>query len=119
MSETKSKNINIEIRACIRANPHLTDEILADQFNVSKRSISANRSHITMGTDTDHPQVRAKSVRRNAKKALTLIKTSGYELRIDEDGQYTRLDLTLKMVSKLTDSEAKAVMLSRLSDSKS
>lgn len=111
-----SKNINIEIRACIRLNPHLTDDILADQFNVSKRSISANRSHITMGTDTANPQVRAKANKRKAKRGLILIKTKGYELRINEDGEYSRLDLTLKQVAKLTDAEAKAVMISQASD---
>lgn len=107
-------NKNIAIRAYIRANPHLNDDILADKYDVSKRSISANRSHITMGTDTDNPQARAKAVRVNTKKGLTLIKTAYYELRINEDGQFSRLDLSLKKISKLSDSEAKAVMITSI-----
>jgi hypothetical protein len=108
------KNINVEIRAYIRANSHLNDDIIADKFDVSRGSVSANRAHITMGTDTDHPQARAKSVIRTVKKGLTLIKTSAYELRINEDGQYTRLDIAGKKFSKITDDEAKAIMMTKI-----
>jgi hypothetical protein len=109
-----SKNKNIEIRAYIRANPHLNDDILADKYNVSKRSISANRSHITMGTDTDNPQGRAKAVKNSVKKGLTLIKTNSYELRINEEGQFSRVDLIGKKIAKVSDSEAKAIMITSI-----
>ena len=108
------ENINVEIRAYLRANPHLNDDIVADKFDVSKRSVTANRSHITMGTDTDNPQARAKAVKRTFKKGLTLIKTDSYELRINEEGQYSRIDLTAKKISRLSDDEAKAIMLTRI-----
>lgn len=108
------ENINVSIRAYIRANTHLTDDILAEMFDVSTRSITANRSHITMGTDTDNPQARAKAVKHKFKKGITLIKTNSYELRINEDGQYSRLDLQTKIISKLTDNEAKTIMLTRI-----
>jgi tryptophanyl-tRNA synthetase len=107
-------NKNITIRAYIRANPHLTDAILADMFDVSTRSISANKSHITMGTDTDNPQARATSVKRAFKRGLTLIKTNSYELRINEDGVFSRLDLISKKSKSISDIEAKAIMVTRL-----
>jgi len=68
-----------------------------------------------MGTDTDNPQARAKAVRSNIKKGLTLIKTSSYELRINEEGQFSRVDLIGKKISKVTDSEAKAIMITSIS----
>jgi len=109
------ENINIKIRAYLRKNPHLTDDIVAEKFNVSERSVSANKSHITMGTDTDNPQVRAKAVSRSGRKALTLIKAKAFELRINEDGQFSRLDLIGKKFSKVTDEEAKSIMITQLS----
>jgi CRISPR/Cas system-associated endoribonuclease Cas2 len=110
----KIKNINIEIRAYLRANPHFTDDMVAEKFNVSLNNIRANKAHITMRTDTDNPQERAKAVRSTAKKGLTLIKTPAYELRINEDGQFSRIDLIAKRISKVTDSEAKAIMITQL-----
>jgi len=107
-------NINIEIRKYLRANPHLTDDIIAEKFEVSTRSVSANKSHITMGTDTENPQERAKAVKRIYKKGLSLIKTKSYELRIDEDGQYSRADFTSKIISKISDNQAKDIMLTEL-----
>ena len=107
-------NINPEIRAYIRANPHYNDDIVADKFNISVRSVSANRSHITMGTDTDNPQLRVHPVHRVTIKGLSLIKTDSYELRINELGQFSRLDLKLKSITKLTDQEAKAIMITKL-----
>lgn len=110
---------NKEIRAYLRANPHYTDGMVADHFGVSTGVISANKAHITMGTDTDNPQKRAeaKHVLKSYKKQFTLIKTINYHLIIDEDGQYHRCDLKTKKILKLTDDQAKAVMLTRLVES--
>lgn len=113
----KNKNYdNKEIRNYLRANPHYTDGMVADHFNVSTRVIAANKAHITMGTDTDHPQERAKSKQliKHYKKQLTIIKTLSYQLIIDEDGQYMRCDLKTHKIAKITDEQAKAVMLNRL-----
>jgi len=107
-------NINIEIRSYLRAHPHFTDDIVAEKFNVSLNNIRANKAHITMRTDTDNPQERAKAIRSNIKKGLTLIKTPSFELRINEEGQFSRLDLVAKKLSKLTDAQAKAVMITQL-----
>jgi DNA repair photolyase len=107
-------NINIKIRAYLRANPHFTDDMVADHFNVSLRSVSANKSHITMGTDTDNPQARAAPVRSTTNR-LSLIKNKGFELMIDTDGQFIRMDFVTKGIRKLTDDQAKAVMLTQLS----
>ena len=96
----KTKTIHQEIRAYIRANPHLNDDIVADKFDVSKGSVSANRAHITMGTDTDNPQARAKAVKKTSVRGLTLINTDAYQLRINAKGQYSRLDLTKGSISK-------------------
>ena len=111
---SKSKNINIEIRAYLRAHSHFTDDMVAEKFNVSLNNVRANKAHITMGTDTDNPQERAKAVRSSGSKGLTLIKTNSYELRINESGQYSRLDFTKKVLSNITDSEAKAIMVTRI-----
>lgn len=110
---------NKEIRTYLRANPHFTDDMVAEHFNVSRAVVSANKSHITMGTDTDNPQVRAKAQRmiKSIKKQLTIIKTNAYQLLIDEDGQYRRVDLKTKKVTRLTDIQAKAIMLNRLHES--
>ncbi len=108
------KTIHQEIREYLRANPHLNDDIVAEKFDVSKGTVVANRSHITMGTDTDHPQARAKAVRKTTKKGLTLIKTGSYELRINEDGQFSRIDLAAKKISRVSDIEAKAIMITEL-----
>jgi len=108
------ENINKQIRAYLRANPHFTDDMVADHFNVSTRSVSANKSHITMGTDTDNPQARAAPV-RTAGTTLTLIKNKGFELILSKDGQYSRIDFVTKSRRKLTDDQAKAVMLTQLS----
>lgn len=110
---------NKEIRKYLRANPHYTDEMVADHFNVSTRVVSANKAHITMGTDTDNPQERAKPkhVVKMIKRQLTIIKTSVYHLIIDEDGQYHRCDLKTHRISKLTDNQAKDLMLNRLTES--
>jgi len=107
---------NKAIRAYLRANPHYTDGMVADHFGVSTGVISANKAHITMGTDTDNPQERAKAVHtlKSFKKQLTIIKTIDYHLIIDEDGQYYRCDLKKKGISKLSDDQAKAIMLNRL-----
>jgi len=110
------ENIHVKIRAYIRANPHLTDDILAEEFDVSPRTISANRSHITMGTDTDNPQARAKAVKRNIEKGITLIKTNSYELRINEDGQFSRLEVQGRKSKRITDNEAKTIMLTRINE---
>lgn len=115
---TKRTYDNKEIRTYIRSNRHYTDQMVADHFNVSTRVVSANKAHITMGTDTDNPQVKAKSKQliKSYKKQLTLIKTSVYHLIIDEDGQYHRCDLKTHKISKLTDSQGKDLMLSRLKE---
>ena len=112
----KTKHDNKAIRDYLRANPHYTDGMVADHFNVSTRVIAANKAHITMGTDTDNPQARAKSTHlvKHYRKQLTLIKTINYHLIIDEDGGYMRCDLKTHKISKLTDAQAKAVMLNRL-----
>lgn len=109
---------NKEIRKYLSENRHLSDDIVAEHFNVSTRVISANKAHITMGTDTDNPQARAKAKRsiKHFKRQLTLIKTNTYQLIVDEDGQYLRCDLKTKKISKLTDEQAKSVMLSRLNE---
>jgi len=109
---------NKEIRAFIRANRHYTDQMVADQFNVSTRVVAANKAHITMGTDTDNPQERRQrqSATKLLKKQIPIIKTSTYQLIIDEDGQFHRCDLIKHSISKLTDAQAKAVMLSRLQE---
>ena len=61
MSNMKKRTYNNkEIRAYIRLNRHYTDQMVADHFNVSTRVVSANKAHITMGTDTDNPQEKAK-----------------------------------------------------------
>jgi len=111
---SKSKNINIEIRAYIRANSHFTDAMVADKFNVSLNNVRANKAHITMRTDTDNPQERAKAARSNIKRGLTLIKTNSYELRINEEGQFSRVDLIGKKIAKVNDSEAKAIMITSI-----
>ena len=69
-----------------------------------------------MGTDTDNPQERAKSkhVVKNNKKQLTIIKTLSYQLIIDEEGQYYRCDLIKRQIAKITDEQAKTIMLNRL-----
>ena len=113
----KNKNYdNKEIRNYLRANPHYTDDMVADHFNVSTRVIAANKAHITMGTDTDHPQERAKAnhLVKHYKKQLTIIKTLNYQLIIDEDGAYLRCDLKTHKIARLTDEQAKAIMLNRL-----
>lgn len=109
---------NKAIRAYLRANPHYNDLIVAEHFNVSTRVISANKAHITMGTDTDNPQERAKPIHvlKSLKKQLTIIKTIDYHLIIDEDGQYHRCDLKTHKIAKLSDDQAKAVMLNRLQE---
>jgi hypothetical protein len=109
---------NKAIRDFIRANRHYTDQMVADQFNVSTRVVSANKAHITMGTDTDNPQERAKSKHsaKLLKKQIPIIKTSTYQLIIDEDGQFHRCDLIKHTISKLTDTQAKALMLTRLQE---
>ena len=66
------ENINIEIRSYLRANSHLSDDIVAEKFNVSLNNIRANKAHITMRTDTDNPQERAKAVRSTIKKGLKI-----------------------------------------------
>lgn len=107
---------NKEIRDYIRANPHYTDGMVADHFNVSTRVVSANKAHITMGTDTDNPQERAKPKHqvKHYRKQLTLIKTPNYHLIIDEDGQYLRCDMKTHKVSRITDAQAKGIMMNRL-----
>lgn len=106
---------NKEIREYIRNNKHYTDEIIADKFGVSTRVVSANKAHITMGTDTDNPQKRAESqFSKSYTKQLVLIKTSAYNLIIDENGGFMRLDLQTRKISKLTDEQAKAIMVNRL-----
>lgn len=114
----KKTHDNKQIRAYLRANPHYTDGMVADHFGVSTGVISANKAHITMGTDTDNPQERAKAVfaSKGFKKQITLIKTPVYQLLIDEDGQYHRCDLKTKKIGKLTDEQAKAVMLNRIAE---
>lgn len=109
---------NKEIRKYLRANPHYTDSIVADHFNVSTRVISANKAHITMGTDTDNPQERAKAKHsvKTLKKQLTLIKTNTYQLVIDDEGQYYRCDLKSHKIVKISDDQAKTIMLSRLAE---
>ena len=112
----KKQYDNKEIRAYLRANPHYTDGMVADHFNVSTRVVSANKAHITMGTDTDNPQERAKAkqVFKTVLKQLTLIKTNEYHLIIDEKGQFRRCELKGNKVSTITDEQAKAIMLNRL-----
>ena len=109
---------NKQIRAYLRSNPHLTDIIVAEHFGVSTRVIAANKAHITMGTDTDNPQERKQRQvgAKILKKQIPIIKTSTYQLIIDEDGQFHRCDLIKHSISKLTDAQAKAVMLSRLQE---
>jgi hypothetical protein len=70
-----------------------------------------------MGTDTDNPQARAKSIKKSVDKGLTLIKTNSYELRINSEGQFSRMDLLGKSISKVTDIEAKSIMLTKLNES--
>ena len=115
----KTKHDNKAIRQYLRANPHYTDGMVADHFNVSTRVIAANKAHITMGTDTDNPQERAKSKFsiKNLKKQLTLIKAINYHLIIDEDGKYFRCDVKSRKISSLTDMQAKAIMINRLHES--
>ena len=110
---------NKAIRAYIRANRHYTDQMVADHFNVSTRVIAANKAHITMGTDTDNPQERAKAKHsaKIHKKQLSLIRTSTYNLIIDEDGQYYRCDLKTHKIAKIDDNQAKSLMLNRLIES--
>ncbi len=107
---------NKAIRAYLRANPHYTDRMVADHFNVSLGVISANKAHITMGTDTDNPQERAKPIfgTRSILKQLTLIKTNEFHLVIDEQGNYKRLELKSRKITSITDEQAKAIMISRL-----
>ena len=109
---------NKAIRSYLRTNPHYTDQMVADHFGVSTRVIAANKAHITMGTDTDNPQERAKSKRltKIGKKQLSLIKTSTYNLIIDEDGQYYNCDLIKHTIAKLTDSQAKNLMINRVKE---
>lgn len=109
---------NKAIRAFIRANRHYTDQMVADQFNVSTRVVAANKAHITMGTDTDNPQERKQRQvgAKINKKQIPIIKTSTYQLIIDEEGQFHRCDLIKHTISKLTDAQAKALMLSRLQE---
>lgn len=111
----KKSHDNKAIREYIRTNRHYTDEIIADKFDVSTRVVSANKAHITMGTDTDNPQKRADAKFSKAyTKQLILIKTSTYNLIVDENGGFMRLDLKTRKVSKLTDDQAKAIMVNRL-----
>lgn len=107
---------NKAIRDFIRANRHYTDSMVAHHFDVSTRVVSANKAHITMGTDMDHPQERRErhSNLSIKKKQIPLIKTSTYQLIIDEDGQFHRCDLVKHTISKLNDSQAKALMINRL-----
>lgn len=109
---------NKAIRTYLRENRHFTDQMVADHFNVSTRVIAANKAHITMGTDTDNPQLRAKSklTSKISKKQLTLIKTPIYNLIIDEDGQYYCCDLIKHTITKITDTKAKALMINRLKE---
>lgn len=112
---SKQTHDNKAIRNYIRDNRHYTDEMVADKFGVSTGVVSANKAHITMGTDTANPQKRAEpKFAKTYLKQLILIKTSAYHLIIDENGGYMRLDLKNRKVSKLTDEQAKAIMLNRL-----
>lgn len=111
----KNTHDNKAIRQYIRENRHYTDEMVADKFGVSIKVISANKAHITMGTDTENPQKRADSVfSKKSFKQLTLIKTSSYNLVIDEQSNFIRLDLKTRKITKLTDDQAKAIMVNRL-----
>lgn len=119
MSNMKKRTYNNkEIRAYIRLNRHYTDQMVADHFNVSTRVVSANKAHITMGTDTDNPQEKAKPkyIVKLIKKQLTLIKTNVYHLIIDEDGQFHRCDLKTHKITKLSDEQGKVLMLNRLKE---
>ena len=109
---------NKAIRSYLRTNPHYTDQMVADHFGVSTRVIAANKAHITMGTDTDNPQERAKSKRltKVGKKQITLIKTSSYNLIIDENGQFYRCDLTKNTITRLNDTNAKSLMINRIKE---
>jgi hypothetical protein len=110
----KKTHDNKAIRAYIRENRHYTDDMIADTFGVSTRVVSANKAHITMGTDTDNPQKRAESKFSKSYKQLILIKTSTYNLIIDENGGFMRLDLKTRKMSRLTDEQAKSIMVNRL-----
>lgn len=111
----KKSHDNKAIREYIRTNKHYTDEIIADKFGVSIGVVSANKAHITMGTDTDNPQKRADpTFAKTFLKQLILIKTNAYHLIIDEKGGYMRLDLQSRKSTRLTDEQAKAIMLNRL-----
>lgn len=111
----KKSHDNKAIRDYIRNNRHYTDEMIADNFGVSTRVVSANKAHITMGTDTDNPQKRAESkFSKTYTKQLNLIKTNEYNLIIDENGNFMRLDLKTSKISKLTDEQAKSIMVNRL-----
>jgi hypothetical protein len=58
--------LNYEIREIIRGNANLSNKEIADMFedgNVSPFKVRANRAHVTMGTDTDTPMERKKSLR--------------------------------------------------------
>jgi uncharacterized membrane-anchored protein YjiN (DUF445 family) len=67
--------INFEIRELIRQNPKATNQQIADLFDdVSWQSVRANRSHVTMGTDTDNPQPKAKSKKTKKQETFYGIK---------------------------------------------
>jgi hypothetical protein len=82
------ESINFEIREIIRTNPKLSNRDIAKNLDgVSWQSVRANRSHVTMGTDTDNPQERKTPVKRNTyfginklsarnKKVKTIIATN-------------------------------------------
>ena len=111
----KKSHDNKAIRDYIRNNRHYTDEMVADNFGVSTRVVSANKAHITMGTYTDNTQIIAESkFSKIYTKQLNLIKTNEYNLIIDENGNFMRLDLKTRKISKLTDEQAKSIMVNRL-----
>lgn len=110
-----TKHDNKAIRKYIRDNRHYTDEMVADKFGVSIGVVSANKAHITMGTDTDNPQKKADpKFTKTFTKQLILIKTNAYHLIIDENSNFMRLDLQTRKSTRLTDEQAKVIMLNRL-----
>jgi hypothetical protein len=114
----KKTHDNKAIRSYLRENSHYTDQMVADHFGVSTRVIAANKAHITMGTDTDNPQLRAKSkhMAKITKKQISLVKTLTYELIIDEQGQYYVCYPIHNNIVKLTDSQAKSLMINRIKE---
>ena len=85
------ESINFEIRESIRQNPKLSNKDISELFDdVTPFKVRANRSHVTMGTDTDSPQERKKSVKSNKKDTF-------YGLR--------KLDARNKKVNAILDSK--------------